>query len=146
MPTQRARRQVILVIEDYGDSREMLKLLLESLNYRVVTASNAQEALTLAAHNDLDLILTDLGLPEMDGITVVRHLRKLNDRLRFVPIIMLTALNGNEYYDTALKAGCTEFLTKPLDFERLKAMIERLLRERRDDKEHTSNGVQFRES
>jgi CheY-like chemotaxis protein len=146
MPSQRARRQVILVIEDYGDSREMLKLLLESLNYRVVTAANAQEALTLAARNDLDLILTDLGLPEMDGITVVRHLRKLHDRLRDVPIIMLTALDGEEYYDTALKAGCTEFLTKPLDFERLKAMIERLLRERRDDKEHTSNGVQFSES
>jgi CheY-like chemotaxis protein len=105
MPSQRARRQVILVIEDYGDSREMLKLLLESLNYRVVTAANAQEALTLAARNDLDLILTDLGLPEMDGITVVRHLRKLHDRLRDVPIIMLTALDGDEYYDTALKAG-----------------------------------------
>jgi CheY-like chemotaxis protein len=146
MPTQRARRQVILVIEDYGDSREMLKLLLESLNYSVLTAANAQEALTLAARNNLDLIVTDLGLPEMDGITVVRHLRELNDRLRDVPIIMLTALDDAEHYDTALKAGCTEFLTKPLDFEKLKVMIERLLRERRDDNEDIPNGVRFRES
>jgi DNA-binding response OmpR family regulator len=146
MPTQRTRKPIILVIDDYRDSREMLKLLLESLNYRVLEAANGHEALALAASSHLDLILTDFGLPDMEGSSVVQRLRKLNDRLRHVPIIMLTALDGEEYYYRALSAGCTDFLTKPLDFKTLQALIERLLRETHDDREDTPNGVQLRES
>lgn len=145
MPRKTGNKPIILVIEDYGDSREMLRLILETLGYRVLTAANGQEALALAARNDLDLILTDFGLPDMDGLGVVRRLRKLNARLRHVPIIMLTAFDRTEHYHAALSAGCTDFLTKPADFETLQAMIERLLRESRDDKEDIPNGVQFRE-
>ena len=146
MPTRRARKPIILVIEDNGDSREMMKLLLEDLGYRVLAAANGHEALALAASNHLDLILTDLGLPDMDGIRVVRSLRILNTRLRHVPIIMLTALEGDEYYYPALRAGCADFLTKPTDFETLQTMIENLLDENCDDTEYTPNHVQFSES
>lgn len=141
-----ARKPVILVIEDYGDSREMMKLLLEDLGYRVLSAANGHGALALAASNHLDLILTDFGLPDMDGIRVVRSLRKLNTRLRHVPIIMLTALEGDEYYYAALRAGCTAFLTKPTDFETLQTMIGDLLDEKCDETEDTPNDVQFREA
>ncbi len=141
MSTQAAREPVILVIEDYGDSREMLKLLLESLGYRVLAAANGHEALALAASNHLDLILTDFGLPDMDGLRVVRRLRKLNKRLRTVPIIMLTAVEGAEYYYPALRAECTDVLTKPADFERLQAKIGDLLRESRDCREDYKNAV-----
>src|SRR4029453_8035791 len=92
------------------------------------------------------LILTDFGLPDMDGIRVVRSLRKLNTRLRHVPIIMLTALEGDEYYYAALRAGCTAFLTKPTDFETLQLIIEKLLDENFDHTEATANHVQFCES
>jgi CheY-like chemotaxis protein len=146
MPMRCARKPVILVIEDYGDSREMMKLLLEDLGYRVLSAANGHGALALAASNHLDLILTDFGLPDMDGIRVVRSLRKLNTRLRHVPIIMLTALEGDEYYYAALKAGCTAFLTKPTDFETLQTMIGDLLDEKCDETEDTPNDVQFREA
>jgi CheY-like chemotaxis protein len=146
MPMRCARKPVILVIEDYGDSREMMKLLLEDLGYRVFAAANGHGALALAASNHLDLILTDFGLPDMDGIRVVRSLRKLNTRLRHVPIIMLTALEGDEYYYSSLRAGCTAFLTKPTDFETLQAMIENLLHENFEQTEDTPNHVQFRES
>ena len=146
MPTRRARKPIILVIEDNGDSREMMKLLLEDLGYRVLAAANGHEALALAASNHLDLILTDLGLPDMDGIRVVRSLRILNTRLRHVPIIMLTALDGDEHYYPALRAGCTDFLTKPTDFETLQAMIEKLVDENFDHTEATANHVPFRES
>jgi CheY-like chemotaxis protein len=129
MPTQCARKPVILVIEDHGDSRKLMKFLLEDLGYRVLAAANGQEALALAASNHLDLILTDFGLPDMDGIRVVRSLRKLNIRLTHVPIMMLTALEGDEYYHAALRAGCTAFLTKPTDFETLQLIIEKLLDE-----------------
>jgi CheY-like chemotaxis protein len=146
MPTQRSRKPVILVIEDYVDSREMLKLILESLGYSVLTAANGNQALAIAASNELDLILTDFELPDMDGIRIVRRLRKLNDRLKDVPIIMLTALNPDEYRYPALRAGCTDLLAKPADFETLQAMIEKLLRESRDDREDAPNGVHISES
>src|SRR4029450_4551069 len=105
MPMRCARKPVILVIEDYGDSREMMKLLLEDLGYRVLSAANGHGALPTAASHPLDLILTDFGLPDMDGIRVVRSLRKLNTRLRHVPIIMLTALEGDEHYYERTRGG-----------------------------------------
>ena len=144
MPTQRAGKPIILVIEDNGDSREMMKLLLEDLGYRVLAAANGHEALALAAINHLDLILTDFELPDMDGIRVVRSLRKLNTRLRHVPIIMLTARDGDEYYYAALRVGCKEFLTKPTDFETLQAMIEKLLDENFDDTEERQTVLRYR--
>lgn len=146
MPTKRVKKAIILVIEDYGDSREMLRLLLESLGYSVLPAANGDEALAVAASNHVDLILTDLGLPGMDGITVVRRLRRLSDRLKQVPIIMLSAFDGDEYSHAAYSAGCSEFLTKPIDVERLHGMMERLLSEVCNDQEDTPNGVQFSES
>lgn len=143
MPTKRVRKPIILVIEDYPDSREMLQHLLESLGYRVLTAANGDEALALVASNHMDLILTDLALPGMDGIAVVRRLRKLNDRLKQIPIIMLTAFDGEDYSHAALQAGCTDFLTKPVDVERLHAMIERLWSDGCHDQEDTKTGFSF---
>lgn len=60
----------------------------------------------------------------MNGVTLVRLLRKLNDQLRRVPIIMLTAYDGHEYRWLAIQEGCTDFLTKPPDFDKLQDMIE----------------------
>ena len=128
MRTQQSRTQTILVIEDYPDSREMLRLLLEDLDYRVITAKNGKEGLASAVDEHVDLILTDLGLPDMSGVTVVRRLRQQNDHLRHIPIIMLTALDSNEHYRSAIQAGCTAFLNKPVDFDKLQDMIERLLK------------------
>jgi two-component system KDP operon response regulator KdpE len=94
----------------------------------------------------VDLILTDFGLPDMNGNAIVRQLRGLSDRMRQIPIIMLTAFGGEEINSAALRAGCSDFLRKPPDFDMLQAMIERLLREQGNDKEDTPNGVQFHES
>lgn len=145
MATKPRKKLIILVIEDYKESREMLRLLLETQDYQVLTAANGEEGVALATNNRVDLVLTDLGLPNMDGLSVVRRLRSLNARLRRTPIIMLTAFDGDEYYYSALRAGCTDFLTKPPDFEALQAMIERLL-PRSGDRENTSESLQFRES
>jgi CheY-like chemotaxis protein len=117
----------ILVIEDYPDSCEMLKVLLESLDYRVITAGNGNKALALAAREHIDLILTDFELPDMDGVTLVRLLRELNDHLRGIPVIMLTARDGDEHRNSAIQAGCTAFLGKPLDFDELQSRIETFL-------------------
>src|SRR5689334_16766935 len=107
---------IILVIEDYADSRHILRLLLEDLNYAVLTAATGNEALAVAATNPIDLVLTDFSLPDMTGATVVRRLRQLRRGLKRVPTIMLTALDGYEYRTLAGEAGCNAFLLKPADF------------------------------
>ena len=125
---QRTRtRATILVVEDYADSRHMLKLLLEDLEYRVLTAGSGKEALAAAAANHVDLVLLDFGLPDMTGPTVVRYLRRLNARWARVPIVMITAFEGYQYRQLADEAGCNAFLAKPPDFELLKETLERLL-------------------
>ena len=146
MPTESVKKPIILVIEDYRDTREMLQLLLESFGYRVLVAADGNEALAVAANNHVDLILTDFGLPDLDGIAVVQRLRTLNNRLKRIPIIMLTAHGGDEYSHAAVRAGCTDFLTKPVDLEKLYRLIEKLLKEECNDQEDTPNGVQFRKS
>jgi two-component system KDP operon response regulator KdpE len=134
MATQDSTKLVILVIEDYRDSREMLRLVLETSGYKVIAAATGNEALSLAASNPVDLVLTDLGLPDMDGIAVVRRLRELNERFSRIPTIMLTAFERNECYEPAMDAGCTEVLTKPVDFDVLQSLIEKLLKDGCDDR------------
>jgi CheY-like chemotaxis protein len=123
-------RPVILLIEDYADSRQMLTLLLEGMDFRVLPVANGKEALTAAANNHIDLVLTDFDLPDMTGPTLVRELRGLSYQLALIPVIVLTAFDGYEYRLLAVEAGCDAFLIKPRDFEVLKKTIDRLLQSR----------------
>jgi len=136
-------RPTILLLEDYQDSRQMLKLLLEEIGYRVLPAAEGKEALAAARTNQIDLVLTDFNLPDMTGPTVVRYLRKLGDGLAQVPIIMLTAIDVLEHRALAAEAGCDAFLIKPPDFEVLVATIDRLLtvsRRRKDSRGDEEDG------
>ena len=135
---QTRTRPIILLVEDYPDSRQMLALLLEGMGYRVLPAAIGREALSAARNNDIDLVLTDFNLPDMTGPTVVRYIRKLNDRLAHIPIVMLTAFDGDEYRVLAAEAGCNAFLTKPPDFDLLKRTIDRLLQVNRRYKDKFS--------
>ena len=105
----------------------MLKLLLEGLNYEVWTAANGKEALSVAANNHLDLILTDFGLPDMTGLTMLRSVRRLPNHSANVPIVMLTAFDGDQYRELAEQAGVSAFLVKPPDFDFLKRIVGRLI-------------------
>lgn len=124
---QTRTRPVILLVEDYPDSRQMLALLLEGMDYCVLPAANGKEALNAVRNNDIDLVLTDFNLPDMTGPTVVRYIRELDNGLAHIPIIMLTAFDGDEHRVLAAEAGCNAFLTKPPDFDLLKLTIDRLL-------------------
>ena len=121
---------IILIVEDYTDTRQMLKLLLEGLDYRVLTAATGYEGLAAAANNHIDLVLTDFSLPDMTGATLIRRLRQLNDHLKRIPTVVLTAFDGSEYRDLAAQAGCNAFIVKPPDFDTLKITLERLLQGR----------------
>jgi two-component system response regulator HydG len=107
----------------------MLQPLLEGLEYCVIPAANGTEALLAAEHNHIDLILTDFSLPDMTGLTVVRDVRQLGNPFAPIPVIMLTAFDGFEYSEVAVKPDCDAFFTKPVDFEILETTIERLLQE-----------------
>jgi two-component system chemotaxis response regulator CheY len=121
----------ILIVEDYLDTRYMLKLLLESLNYAVLTAANGKAALTIAAKNHIDLVVTDFNLPDITGAALIRRLRRMNEDLKRVPIVMLTALDADEYRHLAAEAGCNEYIVKPVDFDTLEGVLHRLVRENR---------------
>ena len=97
---------MILIVEDYLDTQHMMKLLLESLDYAVLTAPNGEMALAIAAKNHIDLVVTDFNLPDITGAALIRRLRGMNENLKRVPIVMRTAIDGDEYRHLAAQAGC----------------------------------------
>ena len=124
-----SRIKTILVVEDYDDARIMLKLLLESDNYYVFEATSGPEAVKTAKRQNPDLILMDVGLPGFDGLETIRRIRQM-DSLRETPIVVLSAYSGPVYYQLAIQAGGDYFITKPVDFDKLKAVLLRLDRRR----------------
>ncbi len=120
-------RQTILIVEDYKDSREMIRMLLEDLDYRVLEVENGIDALQLAAREKPDLVLTDFNLPDIDGITLTRLIRNLRHGRANIPVIMITAREREEVYEMAVAAGCNAVLTKPVSFSFLEESIRTLL-------------------
>jgi CheY-like chemotaxis protein len=116
--------KTVLLVEDFADSRFILRRLLEMDGYRVVEATNGREAVEFAGRECPDLILMDLSLPELDGLSATKLIRKLED-LCDVPIIALTAHDPEQFHSAALEAGCDEFMTKPVDFDRLEGVMAR---------------------
>ncbi|HSE36753.1 MAG TPA: response regulator [Blastocatellia bacterium] len=117
----------ILVIEDSLDSRELIHLHLTTEGFAVITASNGQEGIYLASVEHPDLVITDLGLPEMDGFQVVRELRA-QPEFATLPILVLTAF-GRDEMDQAIKAGANRALNKPVHFDGLIDDVRELLAE-----------------
>jgi two-component system KDP operon response regulator KdpE len=121
-PTE--RRPVILVVEDDPHLRAFLGTCLSGQNWRVLTADTATEGLASARSEKPDLVLLDLGLPDLDGVEVVRRLRKRGD----LPIIILSARNHERDITQALDAGADDYLTKLFSTAELTARIRALLR------------------
>jgi type IV pilus assembly protein PilB len=120
------RPHKILVADDNQIVLKILRNLLESENYLVLTAENGLEALKLAIKERPDLVITDFLMPEMDGLALVRKLRSQLST-RYIPIIMLTAKNEVEAEVKGMGAGADDYLTKPINSKRLLARINRLL-------------------
>src|SRR5678815_28450 len=98
----------ILVVEDYDDVRRMLKVLLESEEFRVLEAASGAEALDVIRHQRPDVILMDLALPGFDGFETIRRIRTI-DGFQNTPIVVLTAYTGPSTYENALRAGSNYF-------------------------------------
>jgi CheY-like chemotaxis protein len=105
----------VLVIDDALDSLELVQAVLAPSQARILTATGAQEALHLIALHRPDLIISDIGMPVIDGFDFIRKVRALPDRLiASVPVIALTAFSRKEDEQKVLAAGFDEFLAKPL--------------------------------
>jgi len=118
---------LILIVEDNPASLEIMQVRLEASDYRVITATDGEEGLAKAQSSLPDLILLDLMMPKMDGLEVCRRLKN-NDRLPFMPIIMVTAKTDTKDVIAGLEAGGDEYLTKPVDHGSLVARVKSMLR------------------
>nr|HRQ81196.1 response regulator [Azospirillaceae bacterium] len=121
----------ILLVEDEEDLRENLEIVLTHAGHAVTTAENGAEALKALRGGAPDLLITDLSMPVMDGMTLVRRLRDDMPALAEMPIIVLTALGDKAHMIEGRGAGADEYLAKPVDYQLLNATIKaRLSRSR----------------
>jgi CheY-like chemotaxis protein len=116
----------ILVVDDIVDVREMLTMFLTQAGFQVTSAESACEALQAATDRSFDLIISDVGMPNMNGFELATRLRRLN-RNKTVPMIAITGYSEYEDRERALQSGFTTQLVKPVDPSRLMALIEELL-------------------
>ena len=114
----------ILVIDDEPQILRAIRTILTEKQFRVTTASRGEEGLTLAATNEPDLIILDLGLPDMDGVEVCTRLREWTQ----TPIIILSVRDSEHDKVAALDMGADDYLTKPFGIEELLARVRVALR------------------
>jgi two-component system, cell cycle response regulator DivK len=111
----------VLVVEDYEDTRVLLKFMIEKFGYSVIEAAGPYEALDKADEFLPDLILMDIGMPLLDGLSVAQLIKDKKTN-RLVPIIAVTAFS--DIKDEALKAGCADVIYKPVQPELLREMLD----------------------
>jgi two-component system, cell cycle response regulator DivK len=111
----------ILLVEDHDDIRYMMATYLALNKYEVIEAENGYDAIQQALDHKPDVILMDIAMPVLDGISSTRAMRE-NTALSKIPIFCLTAY-GDFYRERARRAGCNEVLQKPIDFRRLDALL-----------------------
>ena len=117
---------LILVVDDSADNVAVISLDLQQQGYRVVTASNGEDAVAVATQTLPNLILMDINLPSLDGLGATRRIRE-TETLRDVPVVAITAFSTEGFQRAAYDAGVAGYLTKPLDFDRMHQLIARLL-------------------
>ena len=126
-PLQGLNGLKVLAVDDDEDNTSLLRQLLELSGARVLTANSGSTALALAANSDLDIVLSDISMPGMDGFELARRLRKLDGKEN-VPVIALTGFGRRDDIEQAHNEGFVAHLTKPIDFDKLIKMLQGLVR------------------
>ena len=116
-------QRTVLLVEDDDNCLFLLKSALGSKGYRVVQAWDGKQALELARAEHPDLVLLDLQLPRLNGIGVITQLRNNLD-FEALPIVIMTGHEPEKYRASAISAGCDDFILKPIDFDRLDAVLD----------------------
>lgn len=116
--------QHILVVDDEKDTCLLLSQVLEKEGYDVDTASTGKEALSILKKKKINLVITDLKMPEMDGLTFLREARKLKSKAKF---IMMTAYGEIETYLDAINLGAFDYLNKPMEISDVRIAVKKAL-------------------
>jgi CheY-like chemotaxis protein len=123
----RDTRSTILVVDDFDDTRLLLRTWLQKKGFRVVEAENGNRAIAAAESIHPDLIIMDVEMPELDGLAATRKIRELQG-FATVPILAVSAYGADQYRDHALAAGCNEYLSTPFEPEELERLIGALIK------------------
>jgi two-component system chemotaxis response regulator CheY len=118
--------KTILTVDDSASMRQMIKLTLSQAGYNVIEASDGDHGLATARNNAVDMVLTDLNMPGLDGVSLTRELRKLPSYTG-VPIVLLTTEADDERKKAAKAAGATGWITKPFQPEQLVSVAKKVL-------------------
>jgi two-component system cell cycle response regulator DivK len=120
-------QRTILIVDDFDDTRLLLRTWLEKKGYRVVEAENGNEAVAQAEAQQPDLIIMDVEMPELDGLSATRKIRGLSIG-QTVPIVAVSAYGADQFRDDALAAGCNEYVPTPFEPDELEKLIQSLIR------------------
>ncbi len=121
------QRKTILAVDDEVHILELLKYNLETNDYDVITVETGEEALHLLSEEKIDAVLLDLMLPKMDGLEVLRCIRK-NEKIKKIPVILLTAKSAEFDKVLGLEMGADDYITKPFSIRELQARVKAVLR------------------
>ncbi|MGZ8848405.1 MAG: response regulator [Pyrinomonadaceae bacterium] len=119
-------QQTILLVEDFDDTRLIMKMWLMKKGYRVVEAENGNEAIELAERLHPDLIIMDMMMPGLSGLDATRRIREYQ-ALQRTPIVAVSAYGATDYRARAIEAGCDEYVSTPFEPDALIDLIRKLL-------------------
>ena len=119
-------KPIILLVEDLDDNATLVRKVLNAQGYEVLWANTGEKGLDMAAENLPGLILLDLGLPDIDGQTLVRYFRNMPD-LKDVPIVVVTAWPEETAKMMVTAYGCNDYIGKPVDIHLLMAIVKKHL-------------------
>ena len=129
MSTATDTPQTILVVDDFDDTRLLLRTWLERRGFRVVEAEDGLQAIDQAEMESPDLIIMDMQMPQLDGLSATRRIRNLK-ALHSVPIVAVSAYGADQFREQALAAGCDEYISTPFEPATLEEIISSLVHRR----------------
>src|SRR6266852_5375852 len=118
--------RTILVVDDFDDTRLLLRTWLERKGFRVIEAENGNQAVAEAEFGCPDLIIMDVEMPGMDGFAATRKIRELKE-LKGVPVLAVSAYGAEQFRREALAAGCNEYVSTPFEPDELEKLIRSLV-------------------
>ncbi|GGZ22184.1 MULTISPECIES: response regulator [Shewanella] len=118
--------KTILAVDDSASMRQMVSFTLKTAGFDVTEANNGEEALKVAQGREFDLVISDVNMPIMDGIELIRNLRELPN-YKFVPMLMLTTESTSDKKQQGRAAGATGWIVKPFNPDQLLATVRKVL-------------------
>jgi CheY-like chemotaxis protein len=120
------RRRTVLIVDDFDDTRLLLRTWFERRGFRVIEAENGLQAINRAETEAPDLIIMDVQMPQLDGLAATRQIRSVQS-LTAVPIVAVSAYGAEQFRELALAAGCNEYVSTPFEPATLETIVRALV-------------------